>query len=90
MTTPADPAREPLGSLAELAQALRCLPGVGPKAAQRMALHLLQHDREGASRLARALVDATRIVRHCERCNTFTEATLCALCASGKRDAAQL
>ncbi len=81
---------ENLGSLAELAQALRCLPGVGPKAAQRMALHLLQHDRDGAARLARALVDATRIVRHCERCNTFTEATVCALCASGKRDAAQL
>jgi recombination protein RecR len=83
-------AREPLGSLDELAQALRCLPGVGPKAAQRMALHLLQHDREGATRLARALVDATRVVQHCERCNTFTEAKLCALCASGKRDAAQL
>jgi len=81
---------EKLGSLAELAQALRCLPGVGPKAAQRMALHLLQHDRDGAARLARALIDATRIVRHCERCNTFTESTLCTLCASGKRDAAQL
>jgi recombination protein RecR len=81
---------EPLGSLEALAQALRCLPGVGPKAAQRMALHLLQHDRDGAARLARALVDATRSVQHCERCNTFTEGTLCALCQSAKRDASQL
>ena len=82
--------REPLGSLDELAQALRCLPGVGPKAAQRMALHLLQHDRDGAARLARALVDATRSVQHCERCNTFTESRVCALCESGKRDASLL
>lgn len=81
---------EPLGSLDELAAALRCLPGVGPKAAQRMALHLLQHDRDGAARLARALVAATQSVRHCERCNTFTEGELCALCQSAKRDASQL
>jgi len=81
---------EPLSSLDELSQALRCLPGVGPKAAQRMALHLLQHDRDGAARLARALVDATRSIQHCERCNTFTEGALCSLCQSGKRDAAQL
>jgi recombination protein RecR len=82
--------REPLSSLDALSQALRCLPGVGPKAAQRMALHLLQHDREGAARLARALVDATRSIQHCERCNTFTEGSLCALCQSGKRDATLL
>ncbi|HEX6138687.1 MAG TPA: recombination mediator RecR [Casimicrobiaceae bacterium] len=82
----AAPSDEPLSSLEALARALRCLPGVGPKAAQRMALHLLQHDRDGAQRLAQALVDATRAVRHCERCNTFTEGTLCALCQSGKRD----
>ena len=74
----------------ELARALRCLPGVGPKAAQRMALHLLQHDREGAVRLARALEHAAQSIRHCERCNTFTEDALCALCRSGKRDAALL
>ena len=79
-----------LSSLDELASALRCLPGVGPKAAQRMALHLLQHDRDGAQRLAHALVEATRSIQHCERCNTFTEATLCALCQSAKRDATQL
>jgi len=83
-------AREPLGSLEELASALRCLPGVGPKAAQRMALHLMQHDRPGASRLAQALQHASAVVRHCERCNTFTEDTLCALCRSTKRDVAQL
>jgi len=81
---------EPLSALDELASALRCLPGVGPKAAQRMALHLLQHDRDGAKRLATALVDATRSIRHCERCNTFTEDVRCALCQSQKRDASLL
>jgi len=82
--------REPLGSLDELASALRCLPGVGPRAAQRMALHLMQHDRPGAARLAQALTHASAVVRHCERCNTFTEDALCALCRSAKRDVAQL
>ena len=81
---------EPVSGMDELARALRCLPGVGPKAAQRMALHLLQHDREGAVRLAHALEHAAQAVRHCERCNTFTEDALCALCRSGKRDAALL
>ena len=70
----------------ELARALRSLPGVGPKAAQRMALHLLQHDREGALRLASALQHAATTVRHCERCNTFTEEALCSLCRSPRRD----
>lgn len=81
---------EPLGSLDDLARALRCLPGVGPRAAQRMALHLLQHDRAGARELARALEQATQQVRHCERCNTFTEDVVCALCRSAKRDPALL
>ncbi|HZQ61101.1 MAG TPA: recombination mediator RecR [Casimicrobiaceae bacterium] len=80
------PSLEPVSALDGLARALRCLPGVGPKAAQRMALHLLQHDRAGALELARALEHATTHVQHCERCNTFTEEALCALCASGKRD----
>src|SRR5215467_7138335 len=84
------PVAEPLSGLDELARALRSLPGVGPKAAQRMALHLLQHDRDGALRLANALTRAAETVRHCERCNTFTEDALCALCASGKRDATLL
>ena len=94
MERPADlrplPPGEPVSSLDALARALRCLPGVGPKAAQRMALHLLQHDRDGARRLATALDQAVLRVRHCERCNTFTEDTTCALCRSPRRDAALL
>src|SRR5438874_13227247 len=81
---------EPLSGMDELARALRSLPGVGPKAAQRMALHLLQHDRDGALRLARALEDATRSIHNCERCNTFTEDVVCALCRSSKRDPSEL
>ena len=73
-------------SLDDLVAALRCLPGVGPKAAQRMSLHLLQHDQPGGLRLAEALKKALITIRHCEQCNTFTEDRLCALCASGKRD----
>jgi recombination protein RecR len=84
------PSADPLSSVDELARALRCLPGVGPRAAQRIALHLLQHDRDGAQKLARALDHAATAVRHCERCNTFTEDEICALCQSGKRDAALL
>jgi len=84
------PVAEPLSGLEDLAHALRSLPGVGPKAAQRMALHLLQHDRAGAVRLASALARAAETVRHCESCNTFTEDVVCALCRSGKRDAALL
>ena len=84
------PVQEPLSSLDELAKALRCLPGVGPKAAQRMALHLMQHDRDGARALAGALQHAAQSIRHCERCNTFTEDEICSLCRSPKRDPAQL
>jgi len=84
------PVGEPLGSLDALVKALRALPGVGPRAAQRMALHLLQHDRDGARALAGALERAAAVVNHCERCNTFTEGTVCALCRSTRRDATQL
>jgi recombination protein RecR len=84
------PAQEALSSLDELAKALRCLPGVGPKAAQRMALHLMQHDRDGALALAAALTHAAHSIRHCERCNTFTEDAICSLCRSPKRDPSQL
>jgi len=77
-------------ALEELIQALRCLPGVGPKSAQRMAYHLLQRDQKGAQRLARGLEEALARIRHCVRCNTFTEAELCALCASPRRDASLL
>jgi recombination protein RecR len=77
-------------ALEELIQSLRCLPGVGPKSAQRMAYHLLQRDQKGAERLARGLNEALGRIRHCGRCNTFTEAELCALCSSPRRDAALL
>ena len=81
---------EKAAALDELIQSLRCLPGVGPKSAQRMALHLLQNDREGAQRLARALTAATEAIQHCQRCNTLTEGELCALCRSPRRDATLL
>ena len=77
-------------SLEELMEALRCLPGIGPKAAQRMAYHLLQYDRPGAQRLTGALGRALQTIRRCARCNSFTEAELCAFCASPKRDASML
>jgi recombination protein RecR len=77
-------------SLEELIQALRCLPGVGPKSAQRMAYHLLQRDHAGAARLAKALTGAIALIQHCERCNTFTEEPVCELCRSPRRDNSQL
>lgn len=77
-------------SLEALIEALRCLPGVGPKSAQRMAYHLLQRDQPGASRLARAMQQAIERVRACTMCNTFTESELCEICASSKRDRALL
>ncbi|MDD2685523.1 MAG: recombination mediator RecR [Gallionella sp.] len=76
--------------LEELIAALRCLPGVGPKSAQRMAYHLLQRDRAGAARLADSLRLATTHVMHCIKCNNFSEHEVCELCASSKRDASML
>jgi recombination protein RecR len=73
-------------ALDELIRALRCLPGVGPKSAQRMAYHLMQRDHEGAQRLADGLLQALGRIRHCARCNTFTEAEMCSVCASQRRD----
>ena len=73
-------------SLDALTAALRRLPGVGPKSAQRYAYYLLQHDREGAMRIAHALAEAVDRIRHCARCNTFTEAEICDTCASPRRD----
>jgi recombination protein RecR len=73
-----------------LIEALRRLPGVGVKSAQRMAFHLLQHDRDGARRLAGALTNAVQLTRHCQRCHTFTEAEVCATCLDPRRDARQL
>jgi recombination protein RecR len=77
-------------TLEELIEAVRCLPGVGPKSAQRMAFHLLQRDHAGAQRLARALDQALARVRHCERCNNFTEQAICELCSSPRRDQTSL
>ncbi len=77
-------------SLDALIEALRRLPGIGVKSAQRLAFHLLQHDREGAQRLAQALQSACASVRHCERCHTFTEAPVCDICLDPQRDARQL
>lgn len=77
-------------TLDQLIEALRCLPGVGPKSAQRMAYHLLQRDRKGASSLTQALQTALERIQHCTLCNNFSETEVCDLCASGKRDAHQL
>ena len=73
-------------SLEALIDSLRRLPGVGVKSAQRMAFHLLQHDREGALRMASALQSAVSNVRHCERCHTYTEQPVCAICSNASRD----
>jgi recombination protein RecR len=77
-------------SLEHLVQALRRLPGVGVKSAQRMAFHLLQHDREGALHLARALEHAAASVQHCALCHTFTEESICPTCLDPRRDRSQL
>lgn len=74
--------------LQKLVDSLRCLPGVGPKSAQRMAFHLLERNRSGALALAEALRGAMEGVGHCERCRNFTEGKLCDICASARRDAA--
>ena len=81
---------KPVNAVDDLIDALRCLPGVGPKSAQRMAYHLLQYDPAGAQRLSAALARVLSSVRRCVRCNTFTEDELCAVCASPKRDPASL
>lgn len=72
--------------LDELVQALRCLPGVGAKSAQRMAFHLLERDRSGARRLADKLVSAADRIGFCNRCRTFSETPCCALCSASSRD----
>jgi recombination protein RecR len=72
--------------LGQLIEALRCLPGVGPKSAQRMAYHLLERDRDGARQLAGSLVEAVEQIGHCEQCRTLSEKTLCDICAHAGRD----
>jgi len=77
-------------SLEDLIDALRCLPGVGPKSAQRMAYHLLQRDKPGALRLAQALNHGVESIQHCAKCNNFSEDEVCMLCRSAKRDTSLL
>ena len=73
-------------ALEQLIESLRCLPGVGPKSAQRMAYYLLQRDRKGANSLALALSEALETVGHCQLCNNFSEQTICPICASENRE----
>lgn len=73
--------------LEQLIDALRVLPGVGQKSAQRMAYHLLERQRDGGKRLSDALLQAMEQIRHCTRCRDFSETDVCATCASGARDA---
>ncbi|MCB1869676.1 MAG: recombination protein RecR [Gammaproteobacteria bacterium] len=76
--------------LDRLMEALRCLPGVGPKSAQRMAFHLLERNREGGQHLSRVLADAMVRIGHCERCRTLSETELCAICSNPRRKASQI
>ncbi len=73
-------------SLEDLIGALRCLPGVGPKSAQRMAYHLLQRDRAGAMHLAHSLSHAVESIKHCSKCNNFSEQEICSMCSSTQRE----
>ncbi|MBD9360208.1 recombination mediator RecR [Methylomonas sp. BW4-1] len=75
------------GLLKELIQSLCCLPGVGPKSAQRMAFHLLQRNRDGGMQLSKMLAKAVNEIGHCRECRTLTEAELCEVCANPLRDA---
>ncbi len=77
-------------TLARLIDSLRCLPGVGPKSAQRMAFYLLERDRDGGRVLSSALADALNNVGHCKRCRMLTESDLCAICAATQREVGQL
>lgn len=81
---------KPPSTLDDLIESLRCLPGVGPKSAQRMAYYLLQHDRQGAARLVSGLSNALSKIQHCQKCNSFTEDLVCSLCSSPNRDATTL
>ena len=76
--------------LVRLIDALRCMPGIGRKSAQRIAFHLLERDRDGAVAMSRAIADATSGIGHCSRCRMFSEHDLCSICSATGRDAAQL
>jgi len=73
-----------------LIEALRCLPGVGPRSSQRMAYHLLERNREGGRRLSSALLEAMDRVKHCTRCRTFTEEDICGICSNSSRQQEQI
>ncbi len=75
-----------ISTIDQLVEALRCLPGVGPKTAQRMVMHLLERDRDGARNLAANLSSAMEKIRHCQKCRNFTEHDVCRICASTTRD----
>ena len=77
-------------ALDQLVESLRCLPGIGPKSALRMAYYLLQRDRKGATKLALSLNKALEVVSHCERCNNFSETAICNICASNTREVSLL
>lgn len=76
--------------LTQLIDGLRCLPGVGPKSAQRMAFHILLRDRAGGARLAAVLAEAVQSIGYCDRCRTLSESTVCELCANENRDDSKL
>lgn len=76
--------------LTRLIDALRCMPGVGRKSAQRIAFHLLERDREGARAMSTALAEAVEGIGHCSRCRMLTEHEICSICAAGGRDHTQL
>lgn len=76
--------------LVRLIEALRCMPGVGSKSAQRIAFHLLERDREGAAKMSAALKDAVEAIGHCGRCRMFSEHELCSICSAGGREETQL
>ncbi len=76
--------------LNRLVEALRCLPGVGPKSAQRMVFHLLQHQRQRGLNLASCLEQAMTQIKHCQRCMNYTEQSLCTLCENPNRDSSLL
>jgi recombination protein RecR len=77
-------------ALEQLIEALRCLPGVGPKSALRMAYHLMQRDRKGAGQLSYSLQHALDTIGHCQLCNNFSEQPVCALCNAEKRESSML
>lgn len=79
-----------MDTLKRLVDALQSLPGVGPKSAQRMVFHLLQHQRQRGLHLAACLEQAMKTIGHCQRCNNYSEDTVCELCRNPRRDSSLL